>query len=197
MTRGHPKPSGARARRRNDVTGFALLAALLAAFPIPSVLGAGPPQEYAVKAAFLYNFAKFVEWPPEAFKDPASPLVLGILGTNPFGEALQSLKGKTVNGRPLAIRTAASLDGLGTCQILFISSSEVPFLPGILNSVKGQNVLTVGDVNEFCEAGGLVNLVTTGDRIGIEVNLEAVGRTRLKISSKILALARIVKSGPR
>jgi hypothetical protein len=201
MTSGKPTRARTRARLGKVVAGFVLLAVLLgvllpAGLPT-SARGEPPVREYAVKAAFLYNFAKFVEWPADAFADPASPLVLCVIGEDPFGDAFKPLKGKTVNGRPLAIRHAATLDGVGQCHLLFISSSEKPFLPGILSATKGSNVLTVGDMEDFGRAGGFVTLVNEENRVGIEVNLEAVQRTRLKISSKLLSLAKIVKSGPR
>ncbi len=165
----------------------------------PRFAGGEPPRakEYAVKAAFLFNFAKFVEWPAAAFPDPASPLVLCVLGEDPFGDALTVLKGKTVNGRPLSIRYATTLDGLGRCHLLFISSSEKPFLSSIINVTKGWNVLTVGDMEDFARDGGIINLVKEENRVGIEVNLEAAQRNRLKISSKLLGLAKIVKPGKR
>jgi hypothetical protein len=194
MTIGKPH----RARPGRVVAGIVLLAALLPAW-LPTFARGGPPsaKEYAVKAAFLFNFAKFVEWPADAFADPASPLVLCVLGEDPFGDALTALKGKTVNGRPLSIRYATTLDGLGRCHLLFICSSEKPFLPGILGATKGSNILTVGDVEDFARDGGIINLVNEENRVGIEVNLEAAQRTRLKVSSKLLGLARIVKPGKR
>lgn len=197
MTSGKTTPVRTRARPGRVVAGIVLLAALLPVGLPTFARGEPPVREYAVKAAFLYNFAKFVEWPADAFADPASPLVLCVLGEDPFGDAFKPLKGKTVNGRPLAIRHAATLDGVGQCHLLFISSSEKPFLSGIISATRGLNVLTVGDMEDFAQDGGIVNLANEENRIGIEVNLEAVQRTRLKISSKLLALAKIVKPGRR
>jgi len=185
-------------RSRRIVAGIALLAALLPAGFLSFARGeTQPAPEYAVKAAFLFNFAKFVEWPDDAFADPASPLVLCVVGEDPFGDALRSLKGKIVNGRPLAIRYLTTIEELDRCHLLFVCPSEKPVLSKILQTTKGRSILTVGDMEGFTQDGGIINLVKEESRIGIEVNLEAAQRTRLKISSKLLALAKIVKPGRR
>lgn len=187
-----------RGRAVRVLAGIALCAVLTAGWPVSHAPGGTPPaNEYAVKAAFLFHFAKFVDWPPDAFPGPDSPLILCVLGKDPFGENMSALRGKSVNGRPIAIRYAATVDEIGKCHILFISASEKTFLPGILGSKKVSNVLTIGDMEDFGQQGGFVNFVTNDDRIGIEVNLEAVQRSRMKISSKILALAKIVRTAPR
>lgn len=178
--------------------GIALLAVLLPAGILSFAHGEPQPApEYAVKAAFLFNFAKFVEWPADAFSGAASPIVICVLGEDPFGDALGSLKGKTANGRPIVIRYAATLGELERCHLLFISSSEKANLPKILQTAKGWSILTVGDMNGFAQNGGIINMVKGESRVGIEINLEAAQRSRLKISSKLLALAKIVNSGRR
>ena len=152
-----------------------------------------PPSEYQVKAAFLYNFVKFVEWPVDTFADPGAPFVLGVLGEDPFGSVLeQTLKGKTVNGRALVIRGVKQGKDLRTCHILFVSSSEIRHLDQILESLKGSSVLTVGEMERFAQSGGAVNFVLEQNRVRFEINPEAAARARLRISSKLLALARIV-----
>ncbi len=178
---------------------IALLTALLAALAAQAARGAAPAsfEEYEVKAAFLYNFAKFVEWPDEAFSDPRSPIVLLVVGSDPFGDALASLKGKTASGRPLAVLRAATVDDLVRCHILFVAASETPRLSRILQATKSWSTLVVGDVDGFARKGGAINLVRKEDRIAIEVNPEAAQRARLRISSKLLGLAKIVRSGPR
>jgi len=163
----------------------------------PSFARGEPAPEYAVKAAFLFNFAKFVEWPAGAFSGPTSPIVIWVLGEDPFGDALGSLKGKTANGRPIVVRYAANLGELERCHLLFVSASEKANLPKILQATKDWNVLTVGDVDGFARDGGTINLVNEEQRVVIEVNMEAAQRSRLKISSKLLALAKIVKPGRR
>jgi hypothetical protein len=185
-------------RSRRIVAGIALLAVMLPAGFLGFASGeTQPAPEYAVKAAFLFNFAKFVEWPDDAFADRSSPLVLCVIGEDPFGDALKSLKGKTVNGRHLAIRYMTTIEELDRCHLLFVCPSEKPVLPKILQTTKGRSILTVGDMGGFAQDGGIINLVKEENRVGIEINLEAAQRSRLKISSKLLALAKIVKPGRR
>ncbi len=154
-------------------------------------------QEYQVKAAFLYNFAKFVEWPSEAFASPESPMVLVILGSNPFGDALKNLRGKTVNGRQLVVRMAESVEDVDPSHILYVGESEKGKLSHILKTAEKRNILTVGDSEGFAQRGGVINMLTEGSRVVIEVNPEAAQRARLTVSSKLLALARIVRAGRR
>jgi hypothetical protein len=152
-------------------------------------------REYEVKVAFLYNFAKFVEWPPESFKNEASPFVLGILGTDPFGAALENLKDKTVRGRKLIIRKLPSLENFDEGHILFISGSEKNNLRNLLASLKNHNILTVSDMERFAFQGGMLGLVNVDEKINFEINLDTVSRSKLKLSSQLLKLAKIVRSG--
>jgi hypothetical protein len=153
-------------------------------------------REYEIKVAFLYNFAKFVEWPPESFRNDASPFVLGIVGTDPFGAALENLKDKTVRGRRLIIRKLAHLENFEECHILFISGSEKSNLRNLIASLKGQNILTVSDMERFAFQGGMLGLVNVDEKINFEVNMDTVSRSKLKFSSQLLKLAKIVHSGP-
>lgn len=152
-------------------------------------------QEYEVKAAFLYNFTKFVEWPAEAFKDAQSPLAICVFGKDPFGEALDLLTGKTTGNRKIVIKRLTRLEDVEHCHLLFICISERERLPDILKTVEARKVLTVGDMMGFTEAGGAVNLVTSGNKITIEINADAAEKASLKISSKLLKLARIIRAG--
>ena len=149
-------------------------------------------QEYKVKAAFLYNFTLFVEWPEEAFTGNDSPLTVCILGKSPFGDALDSLKGKTAKKRKLVIRQINRVEEMGNCHVLFVSTSEKMHLPNILAAVKNQNVLTVSDLDRFAQAGGIINFVTLDDKVRFEINLKAAQQSRIKISSQLLKLARDV-----
>jgi hypothetical protein len=149
-----------------------------------------PPSEYQIKAAFLFNFVKFVEWPPAAFSGGASPIVIGILGQNPFHDDLsQMVRSKTVDGRPLEVRQLHSLADAANCHMLFISASERSRLPEIINSLKGTTVLTVGDTDHFTENGGMINLVLKSDKVRFEINKNAATSAGLKISSKLMSLA--------
>jgi len=149
-----------------------------------------PPTEYQIKAAFIFNFARFVEWPAGAFAGTTSPLVIGILGENPFRNDLQRTIGdKTVDDHPLVIKELRSQAEATNCHILFISSSEKPRLPQILKVVNGTSVLTVGEMERFTETGGMINFVQEGSKIRFQINNEAATGAGLKISSKLLNLA--------
>jgi hypothetical protein len=147
-------------------------------------------SEYRVKAAFVFNFAKFIEWPPESFSDDTSQLVIGILGENPFGTDLdQTIQNKTINNHPLAIKQMRSLKEVTNCHILFISSSETARLPEILRTVRDKSILTVGESEGFIQAGGMINFTWEGKKIRFQINADAAKQAKLKISSKLLSLA--------
>jgi hypothetical protein len=148
------------------------------------------PSEYQLKAAFLFNFAKFVEWPVEAFSEPKAPLVIGVLGENPFGEHLErTVHGKTINGHLLMVKELRSPAEARDCHILFIGTYEKTRLPEVFESLRGASVLTVGETEHFTEAGGMINFVLEGGKIRFQVNDVAAKGARLKISSKLLSLA--------
>jgi hypothetical protein len=196
MTNRKPTRDPARGRAAKIAVGI-VLAAMLISGGAPSFARGETAPEYVVKAAFLYNFAKFVEWPAESFAGPASPIVFFVFGPDPFGDALKTLKGKTANGRPIIVRYAANLGEVERCHLLFVSASEKANLPNILLNTKGWSILTVGDMHGFAQDGGIINMVKEEGRVGIEINMEAAQRSRLKISSKLLALAKIVTPGRR
>ncbi len=145
-------------------------------------------SEYEVKAAFLYNFAKFVEWP-----DPASGSIrLCIVGDDPFGNILEeTVRGKTISEQPIEIKRLNRGDNPRSCQIAFISVSERP-PRAVLDLLQGASTLTVGESPNFAKDGGMINFVLEDKRVHFEINLAAAQRGRLKISSKLLNLARIV-----
>jgi hypothetical protein len=149
-----------------------------------------PPTEQQLKAAFLLNFAKFVEWPPTAFGGVTSPIVLGILGDNPFGEVLeQTIRGKTISNRPLVVKPFRSSAETTNCHILFICASEKARLPEILAGLRGASVLTVAEMDRFTETGGMINFIRQGNKIRFQINKVAAKSAGLKISSKLLSLA--------
>jgi hypothetical protein len=148
------------------------------------------PTEYQVKAAYLFNFAKFVEWPQKAFAQPTSPLVIGVLGENLFGGDLaRTIRDKTVDDHPLVVKELHSQAEATNCHILFISPSEKPRLAQILQDLKGVSVLTVGEVERFTEDGGMINFVREGTKIRFQINNPAAVSVGLKISSKLLNAA--------
>jgi len=152
-------------------------------------LAAQSPDEYRVKAAFILNFARFIEWPADGYGD-GGVLIVGIVGDDPFGGSLDQLNGNTVNGHRIVIRRLRAGDYLKACQILFVSSSERNRLGKILESVKGGSVLTIGELPQFNQAGGIIKFVIQEDKVRFEINTGAAGQARLKISSKLLALSR-------
>jgi len=149
--------------------------------------------EYQVKAAFVYNFAKFVEWPGDAGATDAATLIIGVIGEDPFGQTLDdTVRGKTVGGRALAIKRFTSIDDLEPCQVLFVSASLSRHLPEILSRIQGSPTLTISEEDRFAQDGGMVRLVTEDNKIRFEINVDAAERAGLRISSKLLALAQIV-----
>ena len=148
------------------------------------------PTEYQIKAAFLFNFAKFVEWPPTAFAGATSPIVIGILGENPFKDDLAGMiRNKTVDGRPLVVKQFGSATEATNCHILFISTSEKDKLPEILKGLKETSVLTVGEMDHFTESGGMIRFVLKEQKIRFQINNGEATRAKLKISSKLMSLA--------
>jgi hypothetical protein len=173
----------------------ALVAALLALAAAPGRAQA-PPTEYQVKAVFLFNFSQFVDWPAAAFADGRSPLVIGVLGDDPFGTTLDEIvRGATVNGRPLAVRRYKSVDQVDACHILFIDRSQTEQLDTVVAALKERTVLTVGDFEGFTRRGGIIRFVTVGNKIRLRVNLAAAQQANLTISSKLLRPAQIVAPG--
>ncbi len=150
------------------------------------------PENF-VKAAFLYKFARFVEWPAEAFETPESPVVICILGDDPFGPALETIVNKTVGKRKLFIVKYPKFNDKKNIHIVFVSASEKKKLDSILPRFTGRPVPTVGDTEGFAAKGGIINLVKTGRKIRFEINIKAAKHSSLKISSRLLKLAIIVK----
>lgn len=152
-------------------------------------------REYQVKAAFLFNFTHFVEWPANSFTSPQAPLTIGILGTDPFGNYLKDLvKSETIGQHPLTIKHFATIEEVSDCHILFINVSDKKSIPAVIETLKGKNILTVSDINRFAKSGGMIRLYTEDDKINIEINFEEVKAEGLTISSKLLKLSKIVKT---
>ncbi len=146
-------------------------------------------REYEIKAAYLYNFIKYVDWP--SYGDN---ITIGVLGGNPFGTALAPLNGKVVKGRRLLIKELDSLREAQKCQIIFVSSSEKQRLQEIFENLKFARVLTVGETEGFATSGGMINFVEENNKVHFEINADAARRTGLTISSELLKLAKLVKS---
>lgn len=191
---------GPTAGRR--LLSFALLGGLLAGALVlrqARALAEGESEsapEYAVKAAFLLNFARFVEWPEGSFAEPRSPLVIAVLGDDPFGPQLEgTLGGKTVEEHPLEIRRWKTLPSKETCHILFVSQSEKDRVERVLSRVKGWKALTVSEVDGFARRGGIFRLFLRENRVCFEVNVDAAARAGFKISSKLLRVGDVIHDG--
>jgi YfiR/HmsC-like len=149
--------------------------------------------EYEVKAAFLFNFTKFVEWPESSFLDAHSPIVIGILGEDPFGDSLTRLvAGQKAQGRSIMIAKYRRGDDLRRCHVLFISASERQRSAQIIGSLQDTSILTVSDIDGFAVAGGVLQFVMQENRVRFLVNLEAATQNKLRVSAKLLALAQVV-----
>jgi hypothetical protein len=155
-------------------------------------------SEYQVKAAFLFHFAQFVDWPPEAFKDAGAPLTYCTVGEDPFRGALDaSMSGKTIDGRPVRVLHFKLGQEVQTCQILFLGAPEKKSLAATLVNLGASPVLTVGESQNFIEQGGMIGFLWEDNKVHFEINLEAAERAKLKISARLLTLAKTVIGGPK
>lgn len=152
--------------------------------------------EYQLKAVFLFNFTQFVTWPPSAFAGTEAPLVIGIVGDDPFGDTLDAtVKDEKSRGHPLLVRRFRHGETIAGCHVLFISKSEAANLPAILAAVHNQTVLTVGDMDDFARRGGMVRFMTVNHKLRLRINLEAARSAGLELSSKLLRPADVVAPG--
>lgn len=177
---------------------------LVAAFAPKTGADSTSSQEYQVKAAFLYNFLQFIDWPEGKSDDSNQPLTIGIVGKDPFGDAFEPIKDKKVKDKSVLVKRFSSLDELKKatenyktqpetcerCHLLFICPSEQQNLKEILNLVKDYNVLTVGEMKGFLEAGGIINFLVVENKIRFEINTSAAERAKLEIRSQLLRLAK-------
>jgi hypothetical protein len=168
--------------RASPLIVLATIASLLA--PRLSAAAAERVDEYQVKAAFLFNFARFVSWP-----DSTGPLVIGIAGEDPFGRVLDdTIRGKVVSGRPLQVRRLGDADDISGCHILFVSPSEQRRVRDVIRRA-GRGVLTVGEGPEFTRLGGAIHLFRDGSRVRFHINAQAAEASGIKIHSQLMSLA--------
>jgi hypothetical protein len=166
-------------------------AAACVALMAAAATGQDTTEEYRVKAAFLYNFAKFVEWPAAAFKGPEDPVAVCVLGQNPFGNILEEMVGQnTAGGRSFVVHQLVDSTQAGSCHILFISASERKRVKGILAGLRTQSTLTVSDIPYFALAGGAFGFTLENGKVRIEINLTVTKEKDLRVSSRLLSLAR-------
>jgi hypothetical protein len=189
--------------KRNRIYGKQYLPALLMIWAIGIVIllasssASEPSPEYLVKAAFLYNFAKFVDWPAEAFKGDPGQFCIGILGADPFGDALKTIQSKDVKGKKIIIKKSGKLGELKGCHLLFVSLSERGGVKEILAQLKGDPVLTVSDMERFAQQGGMIALVKVENQFRFEINATVASGAKLNISSSLLQLGKVVSAGPQ
>ncbi len=146
-----------------------------------------------MKAAFLYNFANFSEWPEATFRGSDAPLIVGILGEDPFGHHLNALKGQSVNGRTLEIKHFTKTEDIIACHILFISSQQQKHIAQVLETLKDAPVLTVGnELEELRLSGCIINFVIVKNKIRFEINRASAERAGLDISSQLLSVATVI-----
>lgn len=194
--RGSVGPIFARLVTTPWAAALALLLALAAA-PRPAS-GAEPVAgEYDLKAAFVYHFTHYTEWPEEAFEDGTSPIVVAVVGEDPFRGALErAVRGKTVGGRPLAYRHFANADALEPCHVLYVSPSERQQLGQIVQDARDFGALTVADMEEFTREGGMVRFLTENKKVRFEIRRKAVEAAGLRIKAQLLKAANIYRERP-
>lgn len=180
---------------RGGIAWFAGLG-LLSTIATAATEQTGTSAEYQLKAVFLFNFAQFVEWPATAFREPKSPLIIGVLGEDPFGSYLDELvSGEKIGERPLIVRRYKHVEDIAECHIVFVCRSEARELDKIVTRLKGRSILTVGDVDTFSRQGGMVRFVMENGKVRLRINVEAARSCNLTISSKILRPGTIVTPG--
>ena len=158
----------------------------------------GSLSEYQIKAAYLYYFSTYVDWPPESLSRTGEPLVIGVLGVDPFGAILDdTLRGKTINNRRFVVKRFQNIKEARDSHLLFISTSERDRLPSILKALEGAAVLTVGEIDQFASRGGQIAFRMEDKKVRFDINIAAVERARLKISAQLMKLGRIVEESGR
>ncbi len=186
------QPPRKRATIKGAILWIAFFGLLFKAHPVSGAELSMP--EYQVKALFLLNFTKYVDWPPASFATANSPIIIGLCGEDRFGDALnKAVAGKTISGRPIRIQPVGKDSATEKCQILFIGDSDKKRVSEILGRIKALPVLTVGEVDQFLEQGGVINFVKKEEKIRLEINLDAARQAGLQISSKLLNVADVVK----
>lgn len=174
--------------RMGRVWGFLFVLLFLGRCDLPAQTA--PSSEYQLKAIFLFNFTQFVQWPAKAFPEIQAPLVIGVLGDDPFGGYLDAaVRGESVNTHSLTVQRYRRVEDIKECHLLFISSSESTRMKEILTALKDRPILTVGDVESFSVHGGMVRFVIEKGRIRLRINEDKAKTAELTISSKLLRLA--------
>jgi YfiR/HmsC-like len=165
--------------------------ALVVALALPAAAPAQVANEYEVKAAFLFNFTRFVDWPASS---RSAPFCIGVAGADPFGGALQEvIRGRFAGGRAIAVKYFKTGDDITACEMVFISADDPKKAVALLAQIKGSPVLSVGDAPGFCRIGGVIGFAVQDNKIRLQINTDAALRAHLQVSSKLLSLASLVR----
>ncbi|MEO5754623.1 MAG: YfiR family protein [Chthoniobacterales bacterium] len=173
---------------------FSLVAFLLGLVFALAPLPAAPPSpnEYALKSVFLYNFCRFIDWPDSAFSSRRDPLIIGVVGEDPFGPLLEeAIAGETYHGREIEVAHFRDAQQIGECHLLFVGQTNTELYDQILAAVVGRHVVTVGETDNFLDHGGMIALTAEQNRVRLRINSAALRATRLNVSSKLLQVADI------
>jgi hypothetical protein len=182
---------GVKSRGRS----LALLCGLLLFIALGSGEVRAQSKEYQLKAAFLFNFAQFVQWPSASFANGNAPFCIGILGDDPFGGALEeTIQGETIDNRRLKVQHAQNFEDLQDCQLIFISRSQQGRLAEIFSKLDSKPILTVSEIDRFAQSGGDINFYLQGGKVRFEINPGSARRVGLKISSQLLNLGKIIEA---
>jgi hypothetical protein len=193
MRRFRKRRVGPPAFLRSQRGLVALLGLLVLVGPAVSDADPSVAKEYQLKAAFLYNFTKFVEWPSQRFADETSPIVIGVLGRNPFGDELEKIvQGRKINGRTVAVRLLNSAAEARAVHVLFVSAGAEPQLADAMDALRTAGVLTVGESDKFMALGGVITFALETGKVRFEINQDAGENAGLKISAQLLKLATAV-----
>jgi hypothetical protein len=180
--------------RKCAINAVALLLSVIVTVDFYCRAQSSQPTKYQIEAAYIFNFARFVDWPAQAFSNASAPMVIGVLGKNRFGTVLQdTVSGKVIRGHPLRFKQCASVPEAARCQILFISDSEKSRFRSIIGTLNGATILTVSDADGFIQAGGMIDLRIIDQKLRFDINNSAAKSAGLTISSKLLSLAITVR----
>ena len=160
--------------------------------PVEAAAPVAPPNEYALKSVFLYNFCHFIDWPDSSFTSPNEPLIIGIVGNDPFGSSLkEAVDGETYHNRPIVIEHYRTAKDIKHCHLLFVPRSESSQVDAILKAIDSKSVVTVGETVDFLNRGGMIALPTDRTRVRLRIKPEAMRAANLSVSSKLLRVADI------
>lgn len=193
VLRAGPLLSGVRRACASLATARSGIVAFLCFSLAASQAQGSPTREYDLKAAFLFNFAQFVEWPSEAFPDASAPFIIGVLGQDPFGRSLDEIVAhEAVRNRKIVVRRYRDAQEISACHILYIGGSESSSLSRILSQLDGRHILTVGEADHFTTHNGIIQFLVVENKLRLRINVEAARMAKLSISSQLLRQAEIV-----